>query len=148
MGELLAITVSLDKVADYSGNKRAELLAKTLDLAIGKILEDNKSPSPRTGELDSRGSHFYLAMYWAQELSGQTEDAELAVHFSKLAKSLTDNEDKIIQELNSCQGEAVDIGGYFFADPVKTTQVMHRCNFQSCCCYQAAEYNVNFTPPD
>ena len=124
LGELLAITVSLEKVAEFSGNKRAKLLAKTLDQAIGKILEDNKSPSPRTGELDSRGSHYYLAMYWAQELSEQTEDAELAVHFSKLAKSLKDNEDKIIQEFNSCQGEAVDIGGYFFADPVKTTQVM------------------------
>jgi isocitrate dehydrogenase len=124
LGELLAITVSLEKVAETSGNKRAKLLAKTLDLAIGKILDNNKSPSPRTGELDSRGSHYYVALYWAQELSEQTEDAELATHFSKLAKSLKDNEDKILQEFNSCQGDAVDIGGYFFADPVKTTQVM------------------------
>ncbi len=124
LGELLAITVSLEKVADYSANMRARLLAKTLDLAIGKILDNNKSPSPRTGELDSRGSHFYLAMYWAQELADQTEDTELAAHFSKLAKSLIENEDKIIEELNSCQGDAVDIGGYFFADPEKTTRVM------------------------
>ncbi len=124
LGEFLALAVSLEDVAVKTGNSKAKVLAETLDEATGKLLENNKSPSRRTGELDNRGSHFYLAMYWAQALAGQTEDAELQAHFVPLAESLTENEQKIVEELNVVQGQAVDIGGYFFADPEKTKQVM------------------------
>ena len=92
LGEFLALAVSLEDLGIKTGNKRAELLAKTLDAATGKLLDNNKSPSPKTGELDNRGSQFYLAMYWAQELAAQTEDAELAAHFAPLAKTLAENE--------------------------------------------------------
>ena len=124
LGEFLALAVSLEDLAVKTGNSKAKVMAKTLDEATGKLLENNKSPSRRTGELDNRGSHFYLAMYWAQALAGQTEDAELQAHFVPLAESLTENEQKIVEELNVVQGQAVDIGGYFFADPGKTKQVM------------------------
>ena len=124
LGEFLALAVSLEDVAVKTRNSKAKVLAETLDEATGKLLENNKSPSRRTGELDNRGSHFYLAMYWAQSLAGQTEDTELQAHFVPLAESLTENEQKIVEELNATQGQAVDIGGYFFADPGKTTQVM------------------------
>ena len=124
LGEFLALAVSLEDVAVKTGNRKAKILAETLDEATGKLLENNKSPSRRTGELDNRGSHFYLAMYWAQALAGQTEDAELQAYFAPLAESLTDNEQKIVEEMNAVQGQAVDIGGYFFADPEKTKQVM------------------------
>jgi isocitrate dehydrogenase len=103
---------------------RAKLLAKTLDAATGKLLDNNKSPSPRTGELDNRGSQFYLAMYWAQELANQTEDLELAAHFAKLAKALTDSEAQIVAELKTVQGKPVDIGGYYKADSEKCKAVM------------------------
>ena len=102
----------------------AKLLAKTLDAATGKLLDNNKSPSPKTGELDNRGSQFYLAMFWAQELANQTEDAELAAHFAKLAKALTDSEQQIVAELKTVQGKAVDIGGYYKADSDKCKAVM------------------------
>ncbi len=128
LGEFLAITVSLEKAGDFTGNDKAKLLAKTLDQAIGIVLDENKSPSQRTGELDSRGSHFYLSMYWAQILAEQDEDAELATLFAPLAKTLADNEDKIIEEMNSVQGGAVDIGGYFYADSEKTKSVMRPSN--------------------
>jgi isocitrate dehydrogenase len=124
LGEFLALAVSLEDVAVKTGNSKAKVLAETLDEATGKLLENNKSPSRRTGELDNRGSHFYLAMYWAQALAGQTEDTELQAHFVPLAESLTENEQKIVDEMNAVQGQAVDIGGYFFADPEKTKQVM------------------------
>ncbi len=124
LGEFLALAVSLEDMAVKTDNSKAKILADTLDQATGKLLENNKSPSRRTGELDNRGSHFYLAMYWAQALAGQTEDAELQAYFVPLAVSLTENEQKIIEELNAVQGQAVDIGGYFFADPAKTKQVM------------------------
>ena len=99
-------------------------MADSLDSAVGKVLENNKSPSQRTGELDNRGSHFYLAMYWAQELAEQTDDADLATHFSSLAKQLEEKKQQIIDEMNAVQGDTVDIGGYFFADPEKTKAVM------------------------
>ncbi|HEV7851972.1 MAG TPA: NADP-dependent isocitrate dehydrogenase, partial [Mycobacterium sp.] len=105
-------------------NKRATLLGTTLDAAIGKLLENNKGPSRRTGELDNRGSQFYLAMYWAQQLAEQTEDQELADHFAGLAKSLAENEDAIVSELAEVQGDSVDIGGYYYPDREKTTAVM------------------------
>jgi isocitrate dehydrogenase len=124
LGEYLALAVSLEDLGIKTGNKRAVLLAKTLDAATGKLLDNRKSPSPKTGELDNRGSQFYLAMYWAQELAAQTEDTELAAHFAPLAKTLTDNEGQIVAELKTVQGKPADIGGYYKADPEKCTAVM------------------------
>jgi isocitrate dehydrogenase len=124
LGEYLALAVSLEDLGIKNDNKRAVLLAKTLDAATGKLLDNRKSPSPKTGELDNRGSQFYLAMYWAQELANQTEDAELAAHFAKLAKTLTDSEAQIVAELKTVQGKAVDIGGYYKADSEKCKAVM------------------------
>lgn len=124
LGEFLALAVSLEELGIKEGNARAKLLAKTLDAATGKLLDNRKSPSPKTGELDNRGSQFYLAMYWAQELAAQTEDAELAAHFAKLAKALTDNEAQIVAEFTSVQGKPVDIGGYYKADADKCKAVM------------------------
>ena len=124
LGEFLALAVSLEDVGIKTGSKKAKLLATTLDEATGKLLDNGKSPSRKTGELDNRGSHFYLAMYWAQALAAQDEDAELKAHFAPLAKALVDNEQKILDELKSVQGKSVDIGGYFLADPEKTKAVM------------------------
>ena len=124
LGEFLALAVSLEELGIKTGNKKATILAKTLDDATGKLLDNNKSPSPRTGELDNRGSQFYLAMYWAQELAAQTDDKELQAQFAPLAKSLTENEQKIVSELSSVQGKPVDIGGYYLADAEKTKAVM------------------------
>ena len=124
LGEFLALVVSLEEVATKTNNTKAGLLAKTLDQATEKLLDNNKSPSRKTGQLDNRGSHFYLAMYWAQALQEQTEDKELQKQFASLAKTLTDNEDKIIEELNAVQGSPADIGGYYHADPEKTKLVM------------------------
>ncbi len=124
LGEFLALAVSLEDLGLKEGNKRAVLLAKTLDSATGKLLDNRKSPSPKTGELDNRGSQFYLAMFWAQELAAQTEDAELAAHFAKLAKALTDSEAQIVAELKMVQGRPVDIGGYYKADSEKCKAVM------------------------
>ena len=124
LGEFLALAVSLEDLGIKENNPRAKLLAKTLDAATGKLLDNNKSPSPKTGELDNRGSQFYLAMYWAQELAAQKEDAELAAHFAKLAKVLSDGEATIVAELKSVQGKPVDIGGYYKADAEKCKAVM------------------------
>jgi isocitrate dehydrogenase len=124
LGEFLALAVSLEDLGIKTGNNKAKILAKTLDDATGKLLDNNKSPSARTGELDNRGSQFYLAMYWAQALAAQTEDAQLAAHFAPLAKALTENEQKIAAELKEVQGKPVDIGGYFIVDPVKVKAVM------------------------
>ena len=124
LGEFLAIAVSLEDVGIKTGSNAAKVLATTLDEATGKLLDNNKSPSRRTGELDNRGSHFYLSMYWAEALAAQTDDAGLAAKFAPLAKTLADNEDKILAELNEVQGQAVDIGGYFMLDSDKTTAVM------------------------
>ncbi len=124
LGEFLALAVSLEDLGIKESNARAKLLAKTLDAATGKLLDNRKSPSPKTGELDNRGSQFYLAMYWAQELAAQKEDTELAAHFAKLAKVLTDNEAQIVAELKTVQGKPVDIGGYYKADSEKCKAVM------------------------
>jgi isocitrate dehydrogenase len=124
LGEFLALGACFEDLGNKTGNKRATLLGTTLDAAIGKLLENNKGPSRRTGELDNRGSQFYLAMYWAQQLAEQTEDQELADHFAKLAKSLAENEDAIVSELAEVQGDSVDIGGYYYPDREKTTAVM------------------------
>jgi hypothetical protein len=120
----LALAVSLEDLGTNTGNKKATVLAKTLDLATGKLLDNRKSPSPKTGELDNRGSQFYLAMYWAQELAAQSEDQTLAAHFAPLAKTLADNEAKIISEFKAVQGQRVDIGGYYRVDPDKVKAVM------------------------
>ena len=124
LGEFLALAVSLEDMGIKTGNAKAKILAKTLDEATGKLLDNNKSPSPRTGELDNRGSHFYLAMYWAQALAAQKDDAELAAHFAPVAKALADNEEKIVAELKAVQGKETDIGGYYLPDPAKTEAVM------------------------
>jgi isocitrate dehydrogenase len=124
LGEFLALGASLEDLGNKSGDKRATLLAKTLDSATGKLLDNNKNPSRKTGELDNRGSQFYLAMYWAEELAAQTEDRELAEHFAPLAKTLAENEDAIVAELNEVQGDSVDIGGYYYPDGEKVSSVM------------------------
>ncbi|MGB2921752.1 MAG: NADP-dependent isocitrate dehydrogenase [Mycobacterium sp.] len=124
LGEYLALGASLEDLGNKFGNEKATLLAKTLDAATGKLLDNNKGPSRKTGELDNRGSQFYLAMYWAKELAEQTEDKELADHFAPLAKALSDNEDTIVAELNEAQGKPADIGGYYYPDREKTTSVM------------------------
>jgi isocitrate dehydrogenase len=124
LGEFLALGASLEDLAVKADNNKARILVTTLDEATGKLLDNGKSPSRRTGELDNRGSHFYLAMYWAQALAAQTDDADLQAHFAPLAKALTDNEAKIVDELNSVQGKSVDIGGYYLADAAKTRSVM------------------------
>jgi len=124
LGEFLALGACFEDIGRKTGNKRADLLARTLDSAIGKLLDNNKSPSRKAGELDNRGSQFYLALYWAQELADQTEDTELAEHFAPLAKSLAENEQTIVTELNEVQGKPVDIGGYYFPDPERTSAVM------------------------
>ncbi|MDG6777865.1 NADP-dependent isocitrate dehydrogenase [Thiomicrorhabdus sp. zzn3] len=116
LGEFLALAVSLEHLATNFNNPRAQVLADTLDRATGSFLENNKSPSRKAGELDNRGSHFYLAMYWAQELAQQTEDAGLQTHFKPIAEQLAANEAKIVEELNGVQGQAVDIGGYYQPD--------------------------------
>ena len=124
LGEFLALAVSLEDLGIKTGNAKAKLLARTLDEATGKLLDNSKGPSTRTGELDNRGSQLYLAMYWAQALAEQTEDKELATHFAPLAKALTENEQKIIDELKAVQGKPVDIGGYYKADLEKLKAVM------------------------
>ena len=124
LGEFLALAVSLEDLGIKTGNARAKLLAKTLDEATGKLLDENKSPSPKTGQLDNRGSQFYLALFWAERLAAQTEDAELAGKFAPLAKALRENEAKIIEELAVVQGKPADIGGYYKADAEKTKAIM------------------------
>lgn len=116
LGEFLALAVSLEDMGIKQNNAKAAVLAKTLDQATGKLLENNKSPSRKCGELDNRGSHFYLGMYWAQAVAEQTEDAELAAQFKDFAKAMADNEDKIVAELNDIQGVKVEPKGYYHAD--------------------------------
>jgi isocitrate dehydrogenase len=124
LGEFLALAVSMEDLGLKTGNTKAVLLAKTLDAATGKLLELDKGPKTRTGLLDNRGSHFYIALYWAQALAAQTEDKELQAHFAPLAKALTANEQKIVDELNAVQGKAVDIGGYYKPDMAKVSAIM------------------------
>jgi len=124
LGEFLALAVSLEDLGIKNDNARAKLLAKTLDAATGKLLDNRKNPSPKTGELDNRGSQFYLSLYWAQELAAQTEDKELAQRFAPVAKQLSENEKTILAELNAVQGKPVDIGGYYQPDFSKLEQIM------------------------
>ena len=113
LGEFLALSVSLEHMAVVNDNPKAKILGETLDAATGAFLLNDKSPSRKCGELDNRGSHFYLAMYWAEALADQTEDLELQAVFSKLAKDLSENEALIVNELNEVQGKSMDIGGYY-----------------------------------
>ncbi|CAN6484092.1 unnamed protein product [Victoria cruziana] len=124
LGEFMALAVSLEELGIKTGNAKAKLLAKTLDAATGKLLDNNKSPSPKTGQLDNRGSQFYLSLYWAQELAAQTEDKDLAAKFAPLAKQLGEGEQAIVKELTDIQGKAVDIGGYYKPDLAKMEAIM------------------------
>jgi isocitrate dehydrogenase len=124
LGEFLALAVSLEHLSETSGNPKAKVLAGTLDEATGKFLENNKSPSRKVGGIDNRGSHFYLALYWAQALAVQDQDAELKAIFTPIAEQLTANEKKIAEELISVQGKPVDIGGYYQPDDKLTSAAM------------------------
>ncbi|MEU1945905.1 NADP-dependent isocitrate dehydrogenase, partial [Streptomyces sp. NPDC020125] len=124
LGEFLALAVSFEHLAQKTGNARAQVLADTLDRATGSFLAENKSPSRRVGGIDNRGSHFYLALYWAQELARQTDDAALAKAFAQLAEVLTAQEQTIVDELLAVQGSPVDIGGYYQPNTAKAAAVM------------------------
>ena len=124
LGEFLALAVSFEHLAQKTGNAKAQVLADTLDAATEKLLLNDKSPKRKAGELDNRGSHFYLTLYWAQELAAQDKDAELKAAFAPLAAALTADEAKIVEELSAVQGKAVDIGGYYAANPEKAAQAM------------------------
>jgi isocitrate dehydrogenase len=124
LGEFCALVPSFEHIAGTFNNEKARILAKTLDQAIEKMLENEKSPSRKVNELDTRGSHFYLALYWAQSLAAQNEDAGLQTRFARIARELEQNEAKILAELNAAQGRPVDIGGYYRPDPEKTARVM------------------------
>jgi isocitrate dehydrogenase len=124
LGEFFALAASFEHLAQTTSNARAQLLADTLDRATGTFLDEDRSPGRKLGTIDNRGSHFYLALYWAQELAAQTTDAELAAAFAPLAKSLADNEAKIVEELVAVQGSPADIGGYYRPDAALTSAVM------------------------
>jgi isocitrate dehydrogenase len=124
LGEFLALGASLEHLAQTYKNDKAQILADALDVAIGKILDNNRSPARKVGELDNRGSHFYLALYWAQALVAQTKDKELQAKFKPLAEALAKNEAKINAELIAAQGKPVDTGGYYLPDPTKTSAAM------------------------
>ncbi|OAX88859.1 isocitrate dehydrogenase, NADP-dependent [Xanthomonas nasturtii] len=124
LGEFLALAASLEHLGNRYNNPAATVLAKALDVANGQFLDNNKSPARKVGELDNRGSHFYLAMYWAQALAAQTEDTALQGKFAPLAKALTENEATIVAELNGAQGKPVDIGGYYHPDLAKVSEAM------------------------
>jgi isocitrate dehydrogenase len=124
LGEFLALAVSFEHLAKVSGNARAQILADTLDAATGQLLENGKSPARRLGQIDNRGSHFYIALYWAQALAAQSEDAELAARFAPIAAELSANEQTIVDELLAVQGQPADIGGYYAPDVAKVTEVM------------------------
>lgn len=124
LGEFLAIAVSLEDLANKTDNPKTQVLADCLNSAIGRFLDENKSPSRKVNEIDNRGSHFFLSLFWAEALAGQSEDAELASHFYQLAKDLRVNENKIIEELNEAQGKPMDIGGYYLPDEDKISALM------------------------
>jgi len=127
LGEFLAIAVSLEDLGTKTGNAKALILSQTLNDAIGQFLDENKSPSRKVNELDNRGSHFYLALYWAQALATQTEEADLAAQFSHCAAALAENESAIIEELNTLQGQPMDIGGYYQPNEEKAAAAMRPC---------------------
>jgi isocitrate dehydrogenase len=116
--------VSFEHLANVTGNERARILGETLDTATGQLLENGKSPARRLGQIDNRGSHFYLALYWAQELAAQSADADLAAIFAPIAAELSANEQTIVDELLGVQGQPADIGGYYAPDAAKAASVM------------------------
>jgi isocitrate dehydrogenase len=124
LGEFLALAVSLEHLSNTTNNDKAKILAETLDQATAKFLLNNKSPSRKVNELDNRGSHFYLTLYWAEALAEQTKDADLQSRFAKLAQVLADNETKILDELIVVQGQSVDIGGYYKPNDELATKAM------------------------
>jgi isocitrate dehydrogenase len=124
LGEFLALAESLDHMAETTGNKGAKVLADTLDRATGTVLDEGRSPSRKVGEIDNRGSHFYLALYWARELASQSEDANLAAAFAELAESLAANEKTIVEDLLGVQGSPVELGGYYRPDAALANAVM------------------------
>jgi isocitrate dehydrogenase len=124
LGEFSAFAASLEHLGNAFGNKKALVLAETLDQAIGKFLDNNKSPARKVGQIDNRGSHFYLALYWAEALAAQDKDKELKERFSGVAKKLGENAAKIDQELLGAQAKPQDIGGYYDPDPVKASKAM------------------------
>jgi isocitrate dehydrogenase len=124
LGEFLALGASLEHLAHTYKNPKAQVLAETLDTAIGKILTFNRSPARKIGQIDNRGSHFYLALYWAQALSEQSKDKELQARFKPLAETLAKNETKINAELIGAQGKPVDLGGYYLPDDAKASAAM------------------------
>ncbi len=124
LGEFLALAASLEHLSKTAGSPKAKVLAETLDKATGKFLDSNKSPSRKVNELDNRGSHFYLALYWAQALAEQTKEKDLQTRFSPLARQLAENEAKIVEELNAAQGKSVDLGGYYLPDSEKAALTM------------------------
>ncbi|VVO39984.1 NADP-dependent isocitrate dehydrogenase [Pseudomonas fluorescens] len=124
LGEFLALAASLEHLGSTYANSKAQVLAKTLDQATGQFLDNNKSPARKVGSIDNRGSHFYLALYWAQALAAQTEDATLQAQFAQLAKTLTENEATIVAELNAVQGKPVEIGGYYHTTPALLSKAM------------------------
>jgi isocitrate dehydrogenase len=124
LGEFLALAVSFEFLGEKTDNARAALLGRTLDQATGKVLEENKSPARKVGQIDNRGSHFYLALYWAQALATQTDDAEAAALFAPLAATLSAAEETINAELLAVQGKPADLGGYYYVDKAKTDAVM------------------------
>ena len=132
LGEFLALAASLEHLSVVTGNAKAKVLADTLDQATAKFLQENKSPSRRVNELDNRGSHFYLGLYWAQAVAAQTADAELQATFAPIAEALTANEATIVNELNSAQGQPADINGYYFADTALASKAMrHSATFNA-----------------
>jgi isocitrate dehydrogenase len=124
LGEFLALAVSLEHLAETADNKTAKILADALDQATEQLLNNDKSPSRAIGGLDNRGSHFYIALYWAQAMAAQTEDTKLAAEFKPLADALTANEAKIVAELNGVQGHPVEIDGYYFPNPELVEKAM------------------------
>src|SRR5258708_172669 len=132
LGEFLALGASLEHLAQTYQNAKAQLLPETLDTAIGKFLEFNRNPARKVGEIDNRGSHFYLALYWAQALAAQTKDAELQGRFKPLAETLSKNEVKINGELIGAQGKPVDMGGYYIPPPAYTSIVVSSNNTVKC----------------
>jgi isocitrate dehydrogenase len=124
LGEFQALGASFEHLASTAGHAKAQVLADTIDEAIGRYLVNNKGPARKVGDLDNRGSHFYLAMYWAEALAAQAKDAALAAHFAPIAAEMTSNEGKIVGELNGAQGKPVDIGGYYHPCEKKTSTAM------------------------
>ena len=124
LGELMALAASLEHLSNTQDNPKAKVLADTLDAATGKLLQENKSPKEKTGELDNRGSHFYLAMYWAEALAEQTDNAELKAVFTPVAQAMAENEAAIVNELNAVQGRSVDMGGYYLPDDEMMNSIM------------------------